>query len=257
MSDALFQVPSAYFLCDTFLYLDRLLNKKLLQPSGNEDKLTLAGREGCKAKRCLGGLRYLWRSSIQGHDPRITDLKSFLLKSPERPRRDERRDAWLESADVSALSFVPYFFWFFVEVHEDSEGEVEQDEVEAAPVEVESEAGPGAAVEVEESEAGASSHTELEEEQQVVQAVSESDAEGCEDSQVPAVADSQMPDSQMPDSQMPDSQMPDSQIPDSQIPDSQMSDTSSVEDQVAAAERAAELEETSIKRSQKHFACSS
>lgn len=51
----------------------------------SESRQEMAGREGVKAKKMLGGLRYLWRSSQDGaHDPRIRDLKSFLRSSPRR-----------------------------------------------------------------------------------------------------------------------------------------------------------------------------
>lgn len=62
---------------------------KLLRPdvSKNEDKSLLAGREGVKAKRMIGTLRYLWRSSPKSNDPRTQDLKSLLEKSPPRPAR--------------------------------------------------------------------------------------------------------------------------------------------------------------------------
>ena len=43
----------------------------------------LAAVEACKAKRLLGALRALWRSSAgRGQDDNITHLKSFLVSSP-------------------------------------------------------------------------------------------------------------------------------------------------------------------------------
>ena len=78
------QVPSAYFLTDCYLYLDLSLGKKLFKPV-TDSRQEMAGREGVKAKKMMGGLRYLWRSSQDGaHDPRIRDLKSFLRASPRR-----------------------------------------------------------------------------------------------------------------------------------------------------------------------------
>ena len=84
------EVPSAFFLADTFKYLDaKHLKGKLLKPDKklNEDKAMLAGREGLKAKRMIGALRYLWRSSPNACDWRVQDLKDLLQKSPERPQR--------------------------------------------------------------------------------------------------------------------------------------------------------------------------
>lgn len=78
------QVPSAYFLTDCYLYLDLTLGRRLFKPV-SESRQEMAGCEGVKAKKMLGGLRYLWRSSQDGaHDPRIRDLKSFLRSSPRR-----------------------------------------------------------------------------------------------------------------------------------------------------------------------------
>ena len=84
------EVPSAFFLADTFKYLDaKHLKGKLLKPDKklNEDKAMLAGREGLKAKRMIGALRYLWRSSPNACDWSVQDLKDLLQKSPERPQR--------------------------------------------------------------------------------------------------------------------------------------------------------------------------
>lgn len=81
------QVPSAYFLTDAYLYLDLLLQKKLFKAkvAERETRHDLAGREGVKAKRLIGALRFLWRSSQDGgHDARVRDLKSLLLPSPRR-----------------------------------------------------------------------------------------------------------------------------------------------------------------------------
>lgn len=85
------QVPSGYFLADSFLYLDLLLNKKLFKPSKGKDKeknlsrSDMAGLEGSKAKKMLQSLRFLWRSSKEGgHDPRIVDLKQYVRASPRK-----------------------------------------------------------------------------------------------------------------------------------------------------------------------------
>eukprot|EP00435_Cladocopium_sp_Y103_P046113 s17_g13.t1 len=49
--------------------------------------MSLAACEGVKAKRLIGSLRALWRSSkMKGHNQRVTHLKSFLRESPERQR---------------------------------------------------------------------------------------------------------------------------------------------------------------------------
>jgi len=64
----------------------------MLKPkvSEGEDKVVLAGREGVKAKRLIGALRYLWRSSPNSCDPRLKDLKQLLQRSPARPLRVNR-----------------------------------------------------------------------------------------------------------------------------------------------------------------------
>ena len=57
-------VPSAYFAGDVFMELDRMFDKCVLVPRNQGDsERTLALEEGAKVKRCVGGLRYLWRSS--------------------------------------------------------------------------------------------------------------------------------------------------------------------------------------------------
>ena len=83
-------MPSAFFLADTFKYFDaKHLKGKLFKPDEklNEDKATLAGREGLKAKRMIGALRYLWRSFSNSCAWRVQDLKDLLQKSLERPHR--------------------------------------------------------------------------------------------------------------------------------------------------------------------------
>ena len=89
------QVPSAYFLTDVFLFLDKLLGGNLLRtkPKTRETKMSLAGMEGLKMKRLIGSLRALWRSSQKyGSDDRITELKGYLRPSPSPHRADEDED---------------------------------------------------------------------------------------------------------------------------------------------------------------------
>ena len=81
------KVPSAYLLTDAFLLLDKRMGKTLFRPSKelNETRMGLAAVEAVKAKRLLGALRSLWRSSPgHGQDTRITHLKSYLVQSPNR-----------------------------------------------------------------------------------------------------------------------------------------------------------------------------
>lgn len=48
----------------------------------------MAAIEGVKAKKLLGALRYLWRSSKEGgHDPRVVELKPYVKPSPKKPPR--------------------------------------------------------------------------------------------------------------------------------------------------------------------------
>lgn len=83
------QVPGGYLLTDIILMLDRKLGKKALKPDlkRHQTKMSLAAEEAVKAKRLLGALRSLWRSSaIKGQDGNITHLKSFLSSSPQQQR---------------------------------------------------------------------------------------------------------------------------------------------------------------------------
>ena len=81
-------MPSAYLLTDVFLDLDRRLDRKMLKPSSSQSRMDLAAVEACKAKKLLGSLRNLWRSSgLKGHNDRVTHLKSLLQPSPNRVNR--------------------------------------------------------------------------------------------------------------------------------------------------------------------------
>lgn len=76
------QVPSAYFLTDTFLMLDELLSFKLFRDQ-NGPRHIQAGQEGMRAKRCLGALRYLWRNARDAaHHPDVAAMKRLLEDSP-------------------------------------------------------------------------------------------------------------------------------------------------------------------------------
>ncbi|CAK9056302.1 unnamed protein product [Durusdinium trenchii] len=83
------KVPSAYFVTDAFLTLDKKLGYKLFRPGPGEDRAYLAGREGVRAKKCVGALRYLWRNSTKAHDQRVQDMKSCLSPSPARAAEPE------------------------------------------------------------------------------------------------------------------------------------------------------------------------
>ena len=107
------QVPSAYYLTDVYVYLDALCNFKLFKPDAekHESKLALAARAGLMSKKCIGALRYLWRSSnTGGHDPRVKELKQLLMPSPPRNRRALEADAtWLT---VHAFDNVDYIILY-------------------------------------------------------------------------------------------------------------------------------------------------
>jgi hypothetical protein len=80
------EVPSAYFICDSFLYLDLLLKKRLFKPTPPSTRSDMAGKEAVRAKKLMGALRYLWRSSPHGsHDARLAEMKGFLEASPRKP----------------------------------------------------------------------------------------------------------------------------------------------------------------------------
>lgn len=58
------KVCSGFFMVDVFLRVDRLMQKKLLQPTApGESKTSLASAEARKMKKLIGALRNLWRSS--------------------------------------------------------------------------------------------------------------------------------------------------------------------------------------------------
>ena len=76
------QVPSAYFLTDTFLMLHELMGSKLFRV-GNGPFHIQAGLEAMKAKRCMGALRYLWRNARDAaHHPDVAAMKRILEDSP-------------------------------------------------------------------------------------------------------------------------------------------------------------------------------
>lgn len=106
------QVPSAFLMTDAFLMLDERLGRKVFRPKaakaareakaeeagGEEAKKAvqnlaredLAAIESVKAKKLLGALRTLWRSSAaNGQDDKITHLKSFIMPSPARKQHDD------------------------------------------------------------------------------------------------------------------------------------------------------------------------
>lgn len=106
------QVPSAFMLTDVFLMLDARLGKKVFKPKAakaareamadetgdqvakaavqNLSREDLAAIESVKAKKLLGALRTLWRSSTnKGQDDKITHLKSFIMPSPARKQLDD------------------------------------------------------------------------------------------------------------------------------------------------------------------------
>lgn len=55
-------VPGGVVLTDVFLYLDKLMNGKLLAKR-NEDKTYQASVEAVRVKRLVSSLRYLYRNS--------------------------------------------------------------------------------------------------------------------------------------------------------------------------------------------------
>ena len=112
------KVPSAYLLTDAFLLLDKRMEKKLFRPSRelNETRMGLAAVEAVKAKRLLGALRSLWRSSPwHGQDTRITHLKSYLMQSPN---RRAGRAALPDAGEAPAAAAAPA-----AEQDEESEGD--------------------------------------------------------------------------------------------------------------------------------------
>ena len=110
-------MPSAFFISDAYVYLDLLLGKRLFRPTSKDDRVSLALKEGVKAKRLLGALRTLWRSSADGaHDPRVKDLKQHLVASPLRRRQNVSRvcDHQFLFCMVKKVSFVLDFLQFSI-----------------------------------------------------------------------------------------------------------------------------------------------
>ena len=93
-------VPSGFLCADVFLAFDAMMDDKVFQPTPPQTRQTLAIAEGAKMKKLMGGLRYLWRSSVSDHDsdslqlkrcvgptgnhPKVTELKSLLQESPKK-----------------------------------------------------------------------------------------------------------------------------------------------------------------------------
>ena len=95
-------MPSAYYICDTFLFLDALFHKKLFKPdiTKQQTRTSLAAEEAVKVKRCLGALRYLWRNAkSKAHDPKVQELKSHVCPSPLQDARRGLPPAGDEGSD--------------------------------------------------------------------------------------------------------------------------------------------------------------
>ena len=92
-------VPSGYFLCDALMELDKLMNKKLLQPKSG-DKLTLALQEASKLKKLVGHLRYLYRNTSNSHSEEIAMLKGLLLKRVPKGVKAHPADSDCEGLDA-------------------------------------------------------------------------------------------------------------------------------------------------------------
>ena len=76
------QVPSALFLTDCLLELDRKCKFMLLSCLGKESRVEAAGREAKALKKLCSALRYLLRNSRRGMDEKMTELKGLLAPSP-------------------------------------------------------------------------------------------------------------------------------------------------------------------------------
>ncbi|CAK9085117.1 unnamed protein product, partial [Durusdinium trenchii] len=100
-------VPSAYFLTDVFVELDRQLDKKMFRPVKGECRMQLAAQEGCKLKKCLGALRALWRSSRRGGTDKVRHLKSFLRESPAHHGRRRKRSASSDGDNDNEAPAIP------------------------------------------------------------------------------------------------------------------------------------------------------
>lgn len=105
------QVPSGYYLTDAFLRLDEIMGKKLLKPNREkrETRMYCAGREAVRAKKCVGALRYLWRSTKTAHDAKVNDMKACLLPSPSKARGAQdagrSKQLWSCSSLLQTLAF--------------------------------------------------------------------------------------------------------------------------------------------------------
>ena len=127
------QIPSSYYICDAFLYLDALLEKKLFKPDAKkqETRSSLAADEAVKTKKCLQALRYLWRNAKESsHDPQVQILKDHLCPSPIQaanapPAPDSESEPEPQEVDVEYELGV-----------EGGESEMEQPDEEVDPDEV-------------------------------------------------------------------------------------------------------------------------
>ena len=101
------QVPSAYYIADMFLLMDKyILGGKLFRES-NGPKTVQAAAEGLRVKKCMGALRYLWRNSREAaHHPYVAAMKSLLQDSPlqqsrQRAEPEPESDSEPEAGDGS------------------------------------------------------------------------------------------------------------------------------------------------------------
>ena len=58
------EVPSCFYLADSFLALDKLLGSHLLIPIDGVTKAEKAGQEAKRIKKLMGSLRHLFRNSF-------------------------------------------------------------------------------------------------------------------------------------------------------------------------------------------------
>ena len=72
------RVPSAYFLADTVMHLDKLLNDGLLKNKLGQTKTTLALAEGGKLKNCCSYVRYLTRNTEDSHYAAVKRMTALV-----------------------------------------------------------------------------------------------------------------------------------------------------------------------------------
>ena len=115
------RVPSAFYIADILMEMDRQLHFKLLRPARDrgDTKLALALSEAARLKKMMSYLRYLWRASSGSKNPEIHELKSYVTKKSDTDDADTDDDDVEEGKDTQVSG---------TDKADDDDGEAEVDE---------------------------------------------------------------------------------------------------------------------------------